>query len=324
MPARKQMTCPCACPKQLKMKKDLISIKDLSRQEIEEIFSLAQDLKKNKGKYSQILKGRTLALIFQKPSNRTRVSFAVGIFELGGQSIYLSPDEISLGKREAVKDVAKTLSRYVSAIVLRTFEHKNVLELAQYSDVPVINGLSDLSHPCQGLADVFTIKEKFGRLKGLNLAYVGDGNNVTHSLLYCASKVGLNINCASPDKFEPDPGVVREAKAFASLSGARIQLFRQASEACENADIIYTDVWTSMGQEKEAQKRRKIFKSFQVNKKLVSFAKKNCKIMHCLPAHRGEEITDEVIDSPNSIVFDQAENRLHVQKAILLKLLGGI
>lgn len=306
------------------MKKDLISIKDLSRKEIEDIFSLAQDLKKNKGKYSQILKGRTLALIFQKPSNRTRVSFAVGIFELGGQSIYLSPEELNLGKRESVKDVAKTLSRYVSAIVLRTFEHKNVLELAQYSDVPVINGLSDLSHPCQGLADVFTIKEKFGRLKGLNLAYVGDGNNVTHSLLYCASKVGLNINCASPDKFDPDPGVVREAKAFASLSAARIQLFRQAPEACKNADVIYTDVWTSMGQEKEAQKRRKIFKSFQVNKKLVSFAKKNCKIMHCLPAHRGEEITDEVIDSPNSIVFDQAENRLHVQKAILLKLLGGI
>ncbi len=306
------------------MKKDLLSIKDLSRQEIEEIFSLAKDLKKNKEKYFQCLKGKTLALIFQKPSNRTRVSFAVGIFELGGQSIYLSPEELNLGKRESVKDVAKTLSRYVSAIVLRTFEHKNVVELAKYADVPVINGLSDLSHPCQGLADIFTVKEKFGSLKGLNLTYVGDGNNVTHSLLYCASKVGLNMNCASPDKFDPDPVVVREARAFASSSGARIQLFRQAAEACKNADVIYTDVWTSMGQEKEAQKRGKIFKSFQVNKKLVSSARKNCKIMHCLPAHRGEEITDEVIDSENSIVFDQAENRLHVQKAVLLKLLGGV
>ena len=303
------------------MKKDLISIKDLSRQEIEEIFSLAKDLKKNKEKYAQSLKGKTLALIFQKPSNRTRVSFAVGIFELGGQSIYLGPQEISLGKREAIKDVAMTLSRYVSAIVLRTFEHKNVIELAKYSAVPVINGLSDLSHPCQGLSDIFTIKEKFGSFKGLTLAYVGDGNNVTHSLLYCASKVGLNINCACPDKFEPDPIVIREAKKFASLSGARIKLFRQAGEACKNADVIYTDVWTSMGQEKEAEKRRKIFRNFQVNKKLVSSAKKDCKIMHCLPAHRGEEISDEVINSKNSIIFDQAENRLHAQKAILIKLL---
>jgi len=306
------------------MKKDFISIKDLSRQEIEGIFSLAKDLKKNKGKYAQSLKGKTLALIFQKPSNRTRVSFAVGIFELGGQGIYLSPQEISLGKREAVKDVAMTLSRYVSAIVLRTFEHKNVVELAEYADVPVINGLSDLSHPCQGLADIFTIKEKFGSFKGLTLAYVGDGNNVTHSLLYCASKAGLNINCACPDKFEPLPAVVKEARKFASLSGARIQLFHRASAACKDADVIYTDVWTSMGQEKEAQKRRKIFKCFQVNKKLLSSAKKNCAIMHCLPAHRGEEISDEVIDSKNSLVFDQAENRLHVQKAILLKLLGGV
>ena len=194
------------------MKKDLISIKDLSRQEIEEIFFLAKDLKKNKEKYLQCLKGKTLALIFQKPSNRTRVSFAVGIFELGGQSIYLSPEELNLGKRESVKDVAKTLSRYVSAIVLRTFAHKNVVELAKYADVPVINGLSDLSHPCQGLADLYTAREKLGTLKKTMLAYVGDGNNVTHSLLYCAAKLGLDLNIATPKKFEPDKNVVKEAK----------------------------------------------------------------------------------------------------------------
>ncbi|HAH21961.1 MAG: ornithine carbamoyltransferase [Omnitrophica WOR_2 bacterium GWF2_43_52] len=303
------------------MKKDLISIKDLSAEEIEGIFALTDELKKDKSKYAESLKGKTLALIFQKPSNRTRVSFAVGMFQLGGLGIYLAPDEINLGVRETIQDVARTLSRYVDGIVLRTFEHRNVEELAKYASIPVINGLSDLSHPCQGLADLYTIREKLGSFKGLTLAYVGDGNNVTHSLLYGCSRAGLNITIATPEKFEPDAGVVKQAKAFASLSGAKIQLCYKASEACKNADVIYTDVWTSMGREKEAAKRRKIFRSFQVNKKLLSLAKKHCLIMHCLPAHRGEEITDEAIDSQNSVVFDQAENRLHVQKAILIKLL---
>ncbi len=303
------------------MKKDLISIKDLSVKEIEDIFTLTDALKKDKLKYSQALKGKTLALIFQKPSNRTRVSFSVGMFQLGGLSIYLAPDEINLGVREAIKDVAKTLSRYVDGIVLRTFEHTNVVELAKYADVPVINGLSDLSHPCQGLADLYTIQEKLGRLKGVTLAYVGDGNNVTHSLLYCASKLGVNISVATPKKYEPNKDVVKKAKEFAAISGAKMNLYYSAAEASKNADIIYTDVWTSMGQEKEAMVRKKIFESFQVNKKLVSLAKNGCLIMHCLPAHRGEEITDEVVDSGNSIVFDQAENRLHVQKAILIQLL---
>lgn len=306
------------------MKKDLLSIKDLNVQEIEEIFAFTDKLKKDKQKYSASLKGKTLALIFQKPSNRTRVSFAVGIFELGGHSIYLGPDEINLGIREAIKDVAMTLSRYVDGIVLRTFEHKNIIELAKYSSVPVINGLSDLSHPCQALADIYTIGEKLGSLRGKVLAYVGDGNNVANSLLYGCSKTGLNLNIATPKKFQPNKEIIKEAEGFAAVSAARINLTNAPSSACKDADVIYTDVWASMGQEKEEKLRKKIFKSFQVNKELVSQAKPGCLIMHCLPAHRGQEITDEVIDSKNSIVFDQAENRLHVQKAILILLLKNV
>ena len=305
-----------------KMKKDLISIKDLSIEEIEEIFLLTDKLKENKQKYSQSLKGKTIALIFQKPSNRTRVSFAVGMFQLGGLSIYLGPDEISLGKREATRDVAMTLSRYVDGIVLRTFEHKNIIELAKYSKVPVINGLSDLLHPCQALSDLYTLREKWGFLKGKILSFIGDGNNVTHSLLYGCSKVGLNLNIATPKKFQPNKEIVSEAVRFAASSGAKINLSNDPLKACKDADALYTDVWTSMGQEKESAMRRKVFKNFQLNKKLVSQAKRDCLIMHCLPAHRQEEITDEVMDSENSIIFDQAENRLHVQKSILLKLLG--
>ena len=304
------------------MKKDLISIKDLSVQAMGEIFALTDALKKDGKRYSQALKGKTLALIFQKPSNRTRVSFAVGMFQLGGQSVYLGPEELSLGVREAIKDAAMTLSRYVDGIVLRTFEHKNVVDLAKYASVPVINGLSDLTHPCQGLADIYTLKEKSGSLKGLTLAYIGDGNNVAHSLLYGCSKVGINLNIATPRRFEPNKEIVKEAKEAAVISGAKINLTHSPSQACDNADVIYTDVWASMGQEKEARSRKKIFKGFQVDKKLLSLANKNCMVMHCLPAHRGEEIAGEVMDSKNSIVFDQAENRLHVQKAILIKLLG--
>ncbi len=304
------------------MKKDLISIKDLTPEEIEGIFVLTDELKKDNRKYSESLKGKTIALIFQKPSNRTRVSFAVGMFQLGGLSIYLGPDEISLGKREATRDVAMTLSRYVDGIVLRTFEHKNIIELAKYSKVPVINGLSDLLHPCQVLSDLYTLREKWGFLKGKILSFIGDGNNVTHSLLYGCSKVGLNLNIATPEKFEPNKEIVSAAKRFAVISGAKINLSNDPLKACKDADALYTDVWISMGQEKESAMRRKVFKNFQLNKKLVSQAKRDCLIMHCLPAHRQEEITDEVMDSENSIIFDQAENRLHVQKSILLKLLG--
>ncbi len=303
------------------MKKDFISIKDLTPKEIEDIFALTEKLKKDKAKFSRVLSGKTLALIFQKPSNRTRVSFEVGMYQLGGNSLYLAPHEINLGVRESTEDVAKTLSRYVDAIVLRTFEHKNILEMAKFSAVPVINGLSDFSHPCQALADVYTIKEKLKNLKNKTLAYVGDGNNVCNSLLLACSKVGMNMNVATPRGFEPKESVLFDAKAIAKPQKTSINLFHNALEAVKGADVIYTDVWASMGQEREAKKRKKIFKEFQVNKKLMQLAKKEVLIMHCLPAHRGEEITDEVIDSKNSIVFDQAENRMHVQKAILIKLL---
>lgn len=301
---------------------DLISINDLTKKEIEEIFKLTDSLKKNK--FSSVLSGKTLALVFQKPSNRTRVSFEVGMYQLGGNSIYLSPDEISLGVRESIKDVAKTLSRYIDAIVLRTFEHKNILEMAEYSDKPVINGLSDFSHPCQALADIYTVKEKLNNLKGLTLAYVGDGNNVCNSLIYACSKLGLHITIAAPKGYEPDKKVLEEANCIAKKEGSTIRLFNKAAEAVKNADVIYTDVWTSMGQEKEAKERKRLFNDFQINKKLIGLAKKDCLIMHCLPAHRGQEITDEVIDGPNSVVFDQAENRMHAQKAVLIKLLGNM
>mgnify|MGYP001568071974 CR=1 FL=1 len=304
------------------MKKDFISIKDLTTAEIEDIFSLTDKLKRDKPKFNKALSGKTLVLVFQKPSNRTRVSFEVGMYQLGGNCLYLAPDEINLGVRESIKDVARTLSRYVDGIVLRTFEHKNVFQMAKYCSKPVINGLSDFGHPCQALADVYTIKEKLKRLKGLTLAYVGDGNNVCNSLLYVSAKCAMNMNVASPKGYEPDRTVIKEAKAIAKARQASVNLFNNPFEAVRGADVIYTDVWVSMGQEKEAGLRKKIFKGFQVNKSLVKLAGKNCLIMHCLPAHRGEEITDEVIDGRNSIVFDQAENRMHVQKAILIKLLA--
>lgn len=304
------------------MKKDLISIKDLSSQEITEIFSLTDELKKNKLKFASLLKGKSLALIFQKPSNRTRVSFEVGMYQLGGNSIYLSPGEINLGVRESIKDVAKTLSRFVDAIVLRTFEHKNCLEMAKASGVPVINGLSDFSHPCQALADLYTIKERFKNLKNVTLAYVGDGNNVCNSLLFICAKLGVNMNIGVPKGYEPDRVVLDESQDTAKKNNASIKLFNNAFDAVKNADVIYTDVWVSMGQEEEAKARKEIFKEFQVNADLVKSANKNALIMHCLPAHRGEEITDDVLDSGNSVVFDQAENRMHVQKAILIKLLN--
>ncbi len=304
------------------MKKDLVSIKDLTGKEIEEIFTLTDQLKKNKQKFNQVLAGKTLALIFQKPSNRTRVSFDVGMYQLGGNSIYLAPNEINLGVRESIEDVAKTLSRYVDGIVIRTFEHKNVLDLAKFATVAVINGLSDFSHPCQALADIYTIKEKLKSVKGKTLAYVGDGNNVCYSLLFAAALTGMNMQVATPKEYEPALLVLQESQKIAQSENAKIQLSNDPASAACGADVIYTDVWASMGQEEEAAKRKQIFKDFQVNKNLLAKAKKNCLIMHCLPAHRGEEITDEAMDSPNSVVFDQAENRMHVQKAILIKLLG--
>jgi ornithine carbamoyltransferase len=304
------------------MKRNLISIKDLTPSEIKEIFSLTDQLKKNKARFSKVLSGKTLALIFQKPSNRTRVSFEVGMFQLGGNALYLAPNEINLGVRETISDVAKTLSRYIDGIVLRTFEHKNCVEMARAASVPVINGLSDFSHPCQALADLYTIKEKKSVLKNTVLAYVGDGNNVCNSLLFACAKLGVNVNLGCPKGYEPDAVVLKEALSLAKTNDAHINLFNNALEAARDADVIYTDVWVSMGQEEEAKIRREAFKDFQVNAELVKLAKKDVIIMHCLPAHRGEEITGDVIDGRNSVIFDQAENRMHVQKAILILLLG--
>jgi ornithine carbamoyltransferase len=299
------------------MQKDLICIKDLSSKDMEDIFALAAKLKQNKSAFSGKLKGKSVALIFQKPSNRTRVSFEVGVWQLGGNCIYLGPDEINLGVRETVEDAAKTLSRYLDAIVARTFKHSDVLDLAKYSKIPIINGLTDLLHPCQALADLFSIKEKLGKLKGINLAYIGDGNNVCHSLMYGCAKVGANLKIATPKGYEPNKNIIRDSKTpLRNIS-------HDPNEAVKDVDVVYTDVWASMGKESEAAKRKKIFKNFQVNSKLVSKAKKNYIFMHCLPAHRGEEVSGEIIDSKHSIVFDQAENRLHVQKAILLLLLGA-
>lgn len=305
------------------MKKDFISIKDLTVKEIEELFNLTDRLKENKNKFSKVLAGKTLVLIFQKPSNRTRVSFEVGMFQLGGNSLYLAPNEINLGVRESIADVAKTLSRYIDAIVLRTFEHKNCLEMARAASVPVINGLTDFSHPCQALTDLYTVKEKLKTFKNRTLAYIGDGNNVCNSLLFICAKLGMNMNVGSPKGYAPDVSVLKDATLIAKSSGGAIKLFNDPTAAVKGVDVIYTDVWASMGQEEEAQKRKLAFKDFQVNKDLVKLADKDVLIMHCLPAHRGEEISDEVLDSKNAVVFDEAENRMHVQKAILIKLLSN-
>ena len=304
------------------MKKDFLTIKNISAQEIDEIFSLAAQLKKDKPAFKEKLSGKTIALIFQKPSNRTRVSFEVGIWQLGGHAIYLKPEDISIGVRESIKDIAKTLSRYLDCVVMRTFEHQIIEELAFHATIPVVNGLSDLLHPCQALSDLFTIREKTGTLKKAKLCYIGDGNNVCNSLMFGAAKTGLHLNIASPKKYAPANAIFNEANAMAGQSGAAISLFTDPVLAVKESDAVYTDVWASMGKERETKKRKKIFSQYQLNEALLSNAKQNALVMHCLPAHREQEITDSVIDGPNSIVFDQAENRLHVQKAILIKLLS--
>jgi len=304
------------------MKRNIISIEELDSGSIKAILDLAGKIKSDKAGYSDALKGKSIGLIFQKPSNRTRVSFEIGMVQLGGHAIYLGPNEIEMGKRESPKDVAAVLSRYLDGIVARTYRHDDVIELARYATVPVINGLSDRAHPCQALSDIFTVREKFGTFKNITLAYVGDGNNVLNSLMCAAAKVGLDIRIAAPKGYEPSKGLLETAEVIAVKSGSAVDLTNDPRIAVRGADIIYTDVWVSMGQEKEAKLRLKAFKNFQVNDNLLKLAKKKCLVMHCLPAHRGQEITDSVIDSKNSIIYDQAENRMHVQKAILLMLLG--
>ncbi len=299
--------------------KSLASLHDFTKEEIEEILKTSELLKLQllRGQEHPILKGKTLAMIFEKPSTRTRISFEVGMWQLGGYALYLSASDLQLGRGETIADTAQVLSRYVNGIMARVFHHQTILDLVKFSKVPVINGLSDFTHPCQALADLFTIYEKKGKLSGLKLAYMGDGNNVAHSLLYGCSKVGMDITLACPKGYEPIPKVVSEAGKEAKRNGSTVKVTKDPREAVKGADIVYTDVWASMGQEKERQKRLKVFKPYQVNGKLVKGAKEDYLFMHCLPAHRGEEVTDEVADSKNSVIFDQAENRMHTQKALM-------
>jgi len=304
------------------MHKDFVSIHDLSQYEFHELLDLTQDIKDNPNKYHKKLKNKVLAMIFEKPSLRTRLTFEVGMLELGGQAIFLSPNEIQLGKRETVEDVAHNLERWVDGIMIRTFGHDNVVRLAKAASVPVINGLSDLSHPCQGMADFFTLREKKGGLPSLKLAYVGDGNNVCHSLMLAAAKAGSKMAVATPNGYEPNAEMAALAREDGKETGFSLLLTNDPREAVKDADAIYSDVWTSMGQEQEKEVRAKVFAPYQVNPALLAAAKPEAVFMHCLPAHREEEVTASVLDSPRSIVFDQAENRLHFQKAIMLILMG--
>jgi len=300
------------------MMRHLRSLFDVSSSEIQDIFIETAKMKKSPRADGGLLAGKHIGLIFQKPSNRTRVSFEVGISQLGGRAIYLSPGEINLGVREAVPDVAKTLSRYLDGIVARVFRQADVEDLAKHGSIPVVNALSDMYHPCQALTDVFSIKERFGALKGLTMSYIGDGNNVGHSLIIAAAKVGMNVRMATPKGYEPDLEVVARAREFAKENGSEIILSNSPEEAAKGAQIFYTDVWVSMGEEAQLERRLKDFKNFQVNANLAALADKNYIFMHCLPAHRGQEVSADVMDDPvHSIVFDQAENRLHTQKAIL-------
>ncbi len=306
--------------------KHFLSIADVTADELWALLHLARELKAEwqAGGNKPILKGKVLGMIFQKPSLRTRVSFEMAMVHLGGAAMYLSPHEIQLGQRESVADVARVLSRYVHGIMARVFAHRDVEQLAAYSGVPVINGLSDYSHPCQALSDIFTVWERFGELKGRKLVFVGDGNNVANSLLFICTRLGMDVTVASPPGYEPHPGVVRLARQFAAESGSQVEIGNVPAEAVRDADVIYTDVWASMGQEAEAEVRKARFVGFQVNEALVAQAKPEAIVMHCLPAHRGEEITDGVADGPQSVLFDQAENRMHAQKAVLAMLLGGV
>ena len=304
------------------MEKDFLSIRDLSLYEFSQMLDLAAEIKKHPRKFRQALEGKILAMIFQKPSLRTRMTFEAGMLQLGGEAIYLAPSDIQMGSRESAYDIGKNLERWVDGIMIRTFGHRIAVDLARSTRIPVINALTDLSHPCQGMADFFTLREHKGGLAGLKLAYVGDGNNVSHSLLLAAARGGTKMAVGTPAGYEPNPEIVRAAREDGKGTGFEAVVTNDPEEAVRDADAVYTDVWASMGQEAEKEKRVGIFAPFQVNSKLMSHAKKDAVFMHCLPAHRGEEVTDEVIDSPNSIVYDQAENRLHIQKVILNLLMG--
>ncbi len=304
--------------------KHFLAVSDFTAQELQAMLDLAVRLKKEyfSGGNPPLLKGKVLGMIFQKPSLRTRVSFDMAMRHLGGDALYLSPQEVGLGKRESIADIARVMSGYVHGMMARVFEHEHVIELARWSSVPVINGLSDYNHPCQAMADALTIQEKFGKTKGLNVAFLGDGNNVAVSLMHICTKLGWNFTIASPEGYDLKTQAIENAKKLAAASGSRLVFQRDPHQAVRDADVIYTDTWTSMGQEEETAKREKVFPPYQVNAGLVGEAKKDVIVMHCLPAHRGQELTDEVADGPHSMIFPQAHNRLHAQKAILAWLFG--
>ncbi|KAA8997956.1 ornithine carbamoyltransferase [Paenibacillus spiritus] len=304
--------------------RDFLELNDFTAEEIQYLIDLAVDLKlkQKNGEAYQPLKGKTIGLIFEKSSTRTRVSFEVGMYQLGGHALFLSTNDIQLGRGETIADTAGVMSRYLDGIMIRTFGHDKVVDLARFASVPVINGLSDLAHPCQVLADLQTVYEVKGRLKGLKLAFIGDGNNMAHSLLLGGAKMGMHVSIAGPEGYEPDAAVVAEAKEIAEETGAEIVITRSPEEAAKDADVIYTDVWASMGFEAEQKAREAAFRDYQVNEELVKLAKPDYLFLHCLPAHRGEEVSEGVIDGPNSYIFDEAENRLHAQKALMAALMG--
>jgi ornithine carbamoyltransferase len=300
---------------------NLLADADLTHDDLKLLFDISERVKATPGEYAQALRGKQLAMIFEKPSLRTRTTFEVGITSLGGFAVYLEHTKPRLGEREAIKDVARNLERWVHGIVARTFAHESVLELADNASIPVINALTDLYHPCQALADFFTLHEKFGDLKGLKLAFVGDGNNVCHSLMVQGARLGASVHVATPPGYEPKPDVLESARAIAAETGGAIEAFHDPIQALAGANAVYTDVWTSMGQEYAAHLRNQVFAPYRVTKELMAAADPGALFMHCLPAHRGQEVTDEVIDSPQSVVYDQAENRLHAQKALMLLLM---
>jgi ornithine carbamoyltransferase len=302
--------------------KDLLAISDLTVEQVQELFALVADMKRDRAKYAESCKGRILGMLFRKPSTRTRVSFETAIHQLGGKGMLFRPDELQLGRGETVADTARVLSRYIDAMMIRTFAHSEVVEFGKYASIPTVNGLTDYLHPCQGLTDYFTMWEKVGCLKGLKVTYLGDGNNVAHSLILGASKLGVHLTLATPGGFQPDPEVLKLAKEDAKRTGAKFDLVEDPIKGVRGARVIYTDVWASMGQEEEEKERARIFKAYQINLKLLKHAASDWVFMHCLPAHRGHEVTDDVCDHPQSVIFDQAENRLHVQKGILHKLIN--
>ena len=304
--------------------KHFLAISDLSAGEVQDLLDLAIKLKEEYFKKGNppYFKGKVLGMIFQKPSLRTRVSFDMAMRHCGGDALYLAPNEIGLGKRESIADIARVLSGYVQALMARTFDHAHVLELARWSEIPVVNGLSDYNHPCQAMGDALTIQEKFGKAKGLNVAYVGDGNNVAVSLMHVCAKLGWNFTIANPENYDISPKAIEISKEIIKETGSVIAFVRDPHEAVKGAHVIYTDTWTSMGQEEETAKREEVFPPYQVNAQLVSEADKDVIVMHCLPAHRNHELTDDVADGPHSVIFPQAHNRLHAQKAILARLFG--